>query len=614
MTSSVARLSSLVRGFTYDRLVSRLGGRCGNQIGAIFLSMSLNSDGVFRESKRCLVQSGDDSSEETAAAVVTKKKRKKVGVRNGRAMNTTKHLWAGAIAAMVSRTFVAPLERLKLKYIVRGEQRHLFELVKTIAANQGLKGFWKGNLVNILRTAPFKAINFYAYDTYRKQLLCFSGNKKTTNFERFVAGAAAGIITATLCLPLDMEWQGWGTASPVPTMVTKIVEDLKAWEKDFDTQMSFGGSRGKLQGDFKVQEDRKHRKTYQALGVKRGPVLRILKGYVGIRIRHLSVRANWVIPSWKPVPDTMTGGLRSNVKRYTVKCLNLGGATMPETKSSSSLSDPRDADSGDKKPRDGSSLPETSLGDGKVPCLPMLTSTAKDLREASNAKQTSEGLLQKSKFETLDLEELHEKIEYLNGFAPAYRDHAPTDILLHPGDNGPAIPAHKLLLATRSKILNIPNTEGCSKAPTNQVDNITLPELNHEELKSLVDFLYNADLLEDQMNKHVFSLSVAATKYGIPYLGRFCVRHMLNSLSSTNALDALEVADACSYQALKDNVLDYIAKNMSDVVFSAQFEALALKNPKLSVQVSRASFKGEKEKSAINVKKNITQAGLRNCL
>lgn len=125
---------------------------------------------------------------------------------------------------------------------------------------------------------------------------------------------------------------------------------------------------------------------------------------------------------------------------------------------------------------------------------------------------------------------------------------------------------------------------------------IALPELNHEKLKSLVDVLYNPDLLEDQMNKHVFSLSVAATKYGIPYLGRFCVRHMLNSLSSANALDALEVADACSYQALKDNVLDYIAINMSDVVFSAQFEALAHKNPKLSVQVSRASFKGEKKK------------------
>ncbi|KAB2617110.1 mitochondrial adenine nucleotide transporter BTL2 [Pyrus ussuriensis x Pyrus communis] len=188
-------------------VVSGAGSSCWCRPRAVagggFLSVSLNSDGVVRESKGCLVQNGDESSEETAPAVVTERKREKVGVRSRRAMNTTNHLWAGAIAAMVSRTFVAPLERLKLEYIVRGEQRHLFELVKTIAANQGLRGFWKGNLVNILRTAPFKAINFYAYDTYRKQLLRFSGNKETTNFERFVAGAAAGITAATLCLPLD---------------------------------------------------------------------------------------------------------------------------------------------------------------------------------------------------------------------------------------------------------------------------------------------------------------------------------------------------------------------------------------------------------------------------
>ncbi|KAK7282815.1 hypothetical protein RIF29_11886 [Crotalaria pallida] len=119
------------------------------------------------------------------------------------AVNTTKHLWAGAIAAMVSRTCVAPLERLKLEYIVRGEKRNILELIQTIAITQGLRGFWKGNLVNILRTAPFKAVNFCAYDTYRKQLLRFSGNEETTNFERFIAGAAAGITATIICLPLD---------------------------------------------------------------------------------------------------------------------------------------------------------------------------------------------------------------------------------------------------------------------------------------------------------------------------------------------------------------------------------------------------------------------------
>ncbi|TQE11266.1 hypothetical protein C1H46_003272 [Malus baccata] len=118
-------------------------------------------------------------------------------------MNTTKHLWSGAVAAMVSRTFVAPLERLKLEYIVRGEQKNLFELIRTIAASQGLKGFWKGNFVNILRTAPFKAINFYAYDTYRNHLMKLSRNEESTNYERFLAGAAAGITATLLCLPMD---------------------------------------------------------------------------------------------------------------------------------------------------------------------------------------------------------------------------------------------------------------------------------------------------------------------------------------------------------------------------------------------------------------------------
>lgn len=43
------------------------------------------------------------------------------------------------------------------------------------------------------------------------------------------------------------EWQGWGTTSPVPSLVTEIIEDLKLLQKDIDAPMSFGGNRGKLQ-------------------------------------------------------------------------------------------------------------------------------------------------------------------------------------------------------------------------------------------------------------------------------------------------------------------------------------------------------------------------------
>lgn len=198
----------------------RYGGGGGK--GLLFMSVSLSmktrsgdgdDEGYDRESGQVLGQNGNIvSSPEVAAsaAVEAYEEGEKEAVRtagakrkSSGAFNMTKHLWSGAVAAMVSRTFVAPLERLKLEYMVRGEQKSLFELIRTIATSQGLKGFWQGNFVNILRTAPFKAVNFYAYDTYRNRLMKITGNEETTNFERFLAGAAAGITATVLCIPMD---------------------------------------------------------------------------------------------------------------------------------------------------------------------------------------------------------------------------------------------------------------------------------------------------------------------------------------------------------------------------------------------------------------------------
>ncbi|CAH9078488.1 unnamed protein product [Cuscuta europaea] len=187
----------------------RTGFRRGTGTGESFLSVSLSAgdrkrDVVDGSPGECLRHNSDKvgSAVETGSGAPLDQKRM-IGSRRHGAVNTTKHLWAGAVAAMISRTFVAPLERLKLEYIVCGEQKDIFDLIKVIATTQGLRGFWKGNFVNILRTAPFKAVNFCAYDTYRKQLTRLSGNEETTNTERFVAGAAAGITAALICLPLD---------------------------------------------------------------------------------------------------------------------------------------------------------------------------------------------------------------------------------------------------------------------------------------------------------------------------------------------------------------------------------------------------------------------------
>lgn len=79
------------------------GSRYRGVVGGVgFLSVSLKSNAIVRERKDCLVQNGDEGSEE---ALVVERKKHKVEIRRGGAMNTTKHLWAGAIAAMVSRFF-----------------------------------------------------------------------------------------------------------------------------------------------------------------------------------------------------------------------------------------------------------------------------------------------------------------------------------------------------------------------------------------------------------------------------------------------------------------------------------------------------------------------------
>nr|GMC72808.1 uncharacterized protein LOC109188350 isoform X1 [Ipomoea batatas] len=62
------------------------------------------------------------------------------------------------------------------------------------------------------------------------------------------------------------EWQGWGSTSPVPAMVLEVIEDLKLLEKNIDAHMDFGGNHGKLVGDFKVYEDKKHREKFKSLG------------------------------------------------------------------------------------------------------------------------------------------------------------------------------------------------------------------------------------------------------------------------------------------------------------------------------------------------------------
>ncbi|ONK77211.1 uncharacterized protein A4U43_C02F4230 [Asparagus officinalis] len=182
--------------------------------------------------------------------------------------------------------------------------------------------------------------------------------------------------------------------------------------------------------------------------------------------------------------------------------------------------------------------------------------------------------------------QLNERLGFVDGLLGAFREGIHTDILVQ-GGSGPPIPAHRALLATRSEIFKTVLSSDECKAPADGT--ISLPELSHEELQCLLEFLYCGTLKpDDKANNHLYSLLIAADKYDIPYLKSFCEVRILRSLGPANALRVLEVSEICSNAKLKEEAMNSVVKHMEDVVLSRAYDAFAVKNAHLCVEITRA--------------------------
>ncbi|XP_016806513.1 ADP/ATP translocase 4 isoform X2 [Pan troglodytes] len=97
-----------------------------------------------------------------------------------------KDLLAGGVAAAVSKTAVAPIERVKLLLQVQASSKQIspearykgmVDCLVRIPREQGFFSFWRGNLANVIRYFPTQALNFAFKDKY-KQLFMSGVNKE----------------------------------------------------------------------------------------------------------------------------------------------------------------------------------------------------------------------------------------------------------------------------------------------------------------------------------------------------------------------------------------------------------------------------------------------------
>ncbi|CAN0877610.1 Adenine nucleotide transporter BT1, chloroplastic/mitochondrial [Linum grandiflorum] len=125
----------------------------------------------------------------------------KIKVRNP----SLRRLLSGGIAGAVSRTAVAPLETIRTHLMVGSSGHTSTEVFNNIMQHDGWTGLFRGNLVNVIRVAPSKAIELFAYDTVNKKLSPGPGEQaKFPIPASLIAGACAG-VTSTLCTyPLEL--------------------------------------------------------------------------------------------------------------------------------------------------------------------------------------------------------------------------------------------------------------------------------------------------------------------------------------------------------------------------------------------------------------------------
>jgi solute carrier family 25 phosphate transporter 23/24/25/41 len=126
-----------------------------------------------------------------------------------------KHLFAGGVAGAVSRTCVSPLERVKILFQLQrtGEVKYrgVWHALSVIYKEEGFYGYLKGNGTNIVRIFPYSAVQFAAYEQFKKVLMV----KKDSSPLRFLsAGAGAGITSVVATYPLDLIRTRLSSAAP----------------------------------------------------------------------------------------------------------------------------------------------------------------------------------------------------------------------------------------------------------------------------------------------------------------------------------------------------------------------------------------------------------------
>lgn len=113
---------------------------------------------------------------------------------------------AGSTSGALAKTMVSPLERIRL-LCQTGESTGMINTMKLVMKMEGLKGFWRGNFTNCVRTIPSKGTLFMTNDVFKQWFTPRNSEgqaTKLTPVRSAMAGSCAGMCAVSISYPLDV--------------------------------------------------------------------------------------------------------------------------------------------------------------------------------------------------------------------------------------------------------------------------------------------------------------------------------------------------------------------------------------------------------------------------
>ncbi|KAI3401951.1 hypothetical protein diail_6511 [Diaporthe ilicicola] len=155
---------------------------------------------------------------------------------------------AGAVTGLISRFIIAPLDVVKIRLQLQSHSlsdplsyQHIrgrgpiykgtISTFRTIIANEGITGLWKGNVPAELMYVSYSAIQFTTYRSTTQLLRSITGEHRIPGAaETFLAGASAGAVATAATYPLDLlrtRFAAQGNEDRVYTSLARAVAQIQ---------------------------------------------------------------------------------------------------------------------------------------------------------------------------------------------------------------------------------------------------------------------------------------------------------------------------------------------------------------------------------------------------